>query len=193
MRRIDLEESNQTRRRVLWVTQAAVLVALLITLQWATAGTQVFAGQYITGSVVNCVLAISVLFAGLYSGLVVAVLSPFFAFLFGIGPKLLPIVPCIALGNVVYVAVLYVLLRRQNTFRKSLPGLLVGAVSKFLTLYLAVVQILIPALGNALKAPQIKTFTVMFSWPQLMTALLGGVLALLLLPILKKAIKNPKR
>ncbi len=183
-----MEKSNQISGRVLWMTQTAVLVALLITLQWATAGTQVFAGQYITGSLVNCVLAVSALFAGLYSGLAVAALSPFFAFLLGIGPKLLPIVPCIALGNAVYVTVLY-FLGRKNAWM----GLLVGALAKFVTLYLTVVQVLLPVLGDGLKAPQIKTFTAMFSWPQLVTALLGGALALLVCPILKKAMKNPKR
>ena len=36
--------------RILWVTRTGILIALLITLQWLTAGTQAFAGQYITGS-----------------------------------------------------------------------------------------------------------------------------------------------
>ena len=175
---------------VRWLTRTAVLIALLITLQWATAGTQVFAGQYITGSLVNCVLAVASLFGGISCGIVVAVLSPFFAFLLGIGPKLIPIVPCIALGNVVFVLVLALV--SKGALWQRILGVVLGAVAKFAVLYLAVVQVLIPLLADALKAPQVQTFTAMFSWPQLITALLGGSLAMFLLPILYKATKKPE-
>lgn len=178
------------KNKIRWLTRTAVLVALLITVQWATVGTQAFAGQYITGSLVNAVLAVAALLCGLSTGLVVAVLSPFFAFALGIGPKLLPIVPMIALGNCVYVLVLHLLTGKTARKWQQIAGVAAAAVAKFLTLYLAVVQILIPVLGDSLKAPQIQTFTAMFSWPQLVTALLGGTLAFLLLPVLKKAIRK---
>ena len=97
------------RERVRWITRTGVMIALLVALQWATAGTQVFAGQYITGSAVNCVLAVATWIGGLYSGAVVALLSPFCAYLLGIGPKLLQIVPAISLGNLVFVILLHVL------------------------------------------------------------------------------------
>ena len=87
--------------KILWITRTAVLLALLIALQWATAGTQVFAGQYITGSCVNAVLAVAVLFSGVWSGVTIALLSPFFAKALGIGPQLIQIVPAIAAGNLV--------------------------------------------------------------------------------------------
>ena len=76
-------------KRILWITETAVMTALLIVLQTATKA----GGQYVTGSCVNAVLAVSVLAVGVWSGVVVALLSPFFAFLLGIGPQLLPIVP----------------------------------------------------------------------------------------------------
>ncbi len=182
---------KNNKANVAWLTRTAVLIALLITLQWATAGTQAFAGQYITGTLVNCVLAVASLFGGIVCGIVVAVLSPFFAFILGIGPKLLPIVPCIVLGNVVFVLVLS-LVSKGKMWRRVL-GVILGAFAKFAILYLAVVQILIPLLGDSLKAPQVQTFTVMFSWPQLITALLGGSLAMLIFPVLYKATKKPER
>lgn len=185
-----MHHSEKMHSRILWITRTAVLAALLVTLQWATAGTQAFAGQYITGSLVNCVLALTAVFAGLWSGVTVAVLSPFFAFLLGIGPKLLQIVPCIALGNLVYVLILYFILGKVHRgVVYQVLGLLVAALAKFAALYLAVVKLLIPVMADALKAPQIQTFTVMFSYPQLITALLGGTAALLILPVIRKAIK----
>ncbi len=186
-----MEKTNKLHAQVRWLTRTAVLVAMLIALQWATASTQAFAGQYITGSLVNCVLAMAALFGGLASGLVVALLSPFFAFLLGIGPALLPIVPCIAVGNGVYVLVLWALAGRKAVpfWRNALAAVL-GAAAKFLTLYLAVVKLLIPLMGDALKAPQVEKFTAMFSLPQLATALIGGALTLCILPVLRKAVKQ---
>ena len=89
-------------RRARRLTETAVMTALLIVLQAVTKP----AGQYITGTCVNAVLAVSVLAAGLWSGIAVALLSPLFAFLLGIGPQLPPIVPSIAVGNLVFVLLL---------------------------------------------------------------------------------------
>ncbi len=179
------------RERILWITRTGVLIALLIALQWLTAGTSAFAGQYITGSCVNAVLAVAVLASGLLSGIVVAILSPFCAFLLGIGPKLMQIVPAIALGNVVFVACLHFLAgEQQKVFWRQAVGVLISAAAKFALLYLSVVKVLIPAMGPALKEKQVATFTAMFSWPQLATALIGGTVALLIVPVIRKAIKR---
>ena len=42
--------------------------------------------------------------------------------------------------------------------------------------------------GGILKAPMVKTLPAAFSWPQLVTALLGGAVALTIVPALKKAL-----
>lgn len=182
---------KNNRERILWITRTAALIALLVVLQWATAGTSAFAGQYITGSCVNAVLAVAALTAGLWSGVVVAVLSPFFAFLLGIGPKLIQIIPGIALGNLTYVVLLFLIVgRKQSPVWKQAVGLICAALAKFLMLYLVVVKVLIPVMGPALAEKQVQTFTVMFSWPQMVTALAGGAVALLVTPVIQKAIAS---
>ena len=172
-------------KRILWLTETAALTALLIILQAVTKP----AGQYVTGSCVNAVLAVSALTVGMASGVTVALLSPFFAFLLGIGPQLLPIVPSIAVGNLVYVALLGLLAGgRELPVRRSGAALAAAAVCKFVVLYLLVVKVLCAVLP--LKAPQIAAFTVMFSYPQLITALAGGAVGLLLAPALRRALKR---
>ena len=169
---------NKTR----WITETAIMLALLVILQAVTKS----AGQLVTGSCVNAVLAVSVLVSGLSSGLTVALLSPFAAFLLGIGPQLLPIVPAIALGNAVYVLMISRLCgKRPDAWRKVL-ALAGSAAAKFLTLYLVVVKMLCSILP--LKQPQIATFSTMFAWPQLITALIGGAAALLIVPVIRKAL-----
>ncbi len=185
-----MNSNSNTHARVVFLTRTAALIALLIALQWGTGFTQAFAGQYITGSLVNCVLAVAALFGGVWSGAVVACISPFCAFLLGVGPKLIQIVPCIALGNLSFVVILYLLLQRAEKPWLKAGALVVGAFAKFLVLFVAVVKVVIPALANTLKPPQVATFTTMFSWPQLVTALIGGALAYLILPVLKKAIQK---
>ena len=174
------------KNKILWITRTAVMMALLVTLQWATSGL----GQFVTGSCVNAVLVVAALTAGLWSGVAVALLSPFCAFLLGIGPKLIQIVPAIALGNVALVLLAAWLLGGKALFwwGKAL-GIAAAAAGKFLVLYLAVVQVVIPLMGDALKAKQVETFTAMFSWPQLVTALIGTTIAVLIAPMIRKAMK----
>ena len=92
-------------KKTTWIVRTAVCLALLLVLQVATKSL----GQFVTGSCVNLVLAMAALSGGLWSGVAVAVLSPFCAYALGIGPAFLQLVPCVALGNAVY-AVLFALL-----------------------------------------------------------------------------------
>lgn len=185
-------ESRSHGPGVKTIARTGILIALLVVLQWSTSGTQAFAGQYITGSCVNCVLAVAALAAGsLWGSALVALLSPFCAFLLGIGPQLIQIVPCIAVGNLVFVLLLYRLIGGKKTavWQQAL-GLASAAVCKFLTLYLLVNRLVVPMMGSALKPQQVATFSAMFSWPQLVTALIGGAVALAILPVIRKAIKK---
>ena len=179
----------RNKDKIRWLTRTGVLLALLVAFQWSTAPTQAFAGQYITGSLVNCVLAVAALIGGLYCGLTIALVSPFCAFALGVGPKLLQVVPAIALGNAVLVVVLWLLYRQNKPFWHQELSVLLAAVCKFGMLYLAVVKVLIPVMGPALPLQQANVFQVMFSYPQAITAAIGGTVALLILPLLRKAIK----
>lgn len=178
---------KHNHEKVLWLTRTAVLIALLVALQWATSGF----GQFVTGSCVNAVLAVASLFGGLWCGVVVALVSPFCAYLVGVGPALIQIVPMIALGNLAYAVMLHYTMGGKNLpLVQQGVCMALSAVAKFVVLYMGVVHVFIPLMGDGLKAPQIATFTTMFSWPQLVTALIGGTVALVIVPVLKKALKQ---
>ena len=139
---------SSASRRVLYITETAVMTALLIVLQAVTRP----AGQYVTGTCVNAVLALSVLAVGLWSGITVALLSPYFAFLLGVGPQLFPIAPSIAVGNLVFVLLLWLLAggRELPLWRKG-AAWIAAALAKFGVLYLLVVKLLCAVLP--LKEP----------------------------------------
>lgn len=172
------------RKKILWITQTAMMLALLVAAQWGTASL----GQLVTGSCVNAVLAIAALMGGLWCGLTVALISPFLAFAFGIGPQLIQIVPAIAAGNAVLVVTLSLVGGKNPGWMQRLWAWLCASVGKFGVLYLLVVQFLCRVLP--LKPPQIEKFTAMFSAPQLVTALIGCGVAILLVPTLTKALKK---
>lgn len=175
------------KNKVRWITETAVMLALLIVLQALTKS----AGQFVTGSCVNAVLAATILIAGLSSGVTVALISPVVAYLLGIAPQLVT-VPAIMVGNTVFV-VLLKLIAGDSLVRK-IAAWLAAAVAKFAVLWLLVVQIICglaaaPLLETgALKAPMLEMLPIMFTWPQLVTALIGGAVALLIAPVVRKAL-----
>ena len=185
---------KNTKNKVLWITRTALFIAILIVFQSLSASL----GQIVTGSLVNLVLITATLTGGLWSGVTVAAISPFFAFMFGIGPKLIQIVPFIALGNIVYVLVVALIVKAFHAennsmfFVGSIVGVVIGALLKFATLYFGVVKIFIPLMGDGLKQPQIETFTVMFSTPQLITALIGGAVSIPVAMAVRKILKLQK-
>ena len=179
-------------KKIRWITETAVLLALLVTLQALTKPM----GQLVTGSCVNATLAVAVLAADLGSGMTIALISPVLAYLLGIAPQILT-VPAIMVGNTVYVLALHLLVGKdgRNAVIKVM-GWLTAAVAKFAALYFIVVNlicgVLAPSLlaAGTLKEPMLKALPATFSWPQLFTALIGGAVALAIVPVLKKALKR---
>lgn len=177
-------------KKIRWITETAVMLALLVALQAVTKPL----GQLVTGSFVNTVLAVTVLFAGLYSGITVAVISPVLAYLLGIAPQILT-VPAIMVGNTVYVVLLYFIAgKNSRKIVRQIAAWLVAAAVKFAALYAVVVWLICGVFAQKLlasgmlKAPMLKALPATFSWPQLFTALIGGGIALLIAPVLRKAL-----
>lgn len=184
-------------KKVLWITETAIMLALLICLQWLGGlVVEPLAKQLITGSLVNCVLAVTVLVAGRNSGIAVALISPVFAWLLQIA-KVITAVPVIMVGNLCYVLLLWLIVGKA-VWRKPV-ALVSAAVAKFGVLYLLGVKLLGGVLFGSLQgkmlageslmdAKVLKQLGNMFAWPQLATALIGGTLALLIVPTLRKAL-----
>lgn len=176
--------------KALWITQTAILMALLIAVQGVTAS---FGNTLITGSLVNLILIVSVVIAGLTSGLAVALLSPLFAYFLGIGPIFWQIIFCISLGNALLVTCWWLITKKgqENNITFYLLATISGATAKFIFLYFAIVKFVVPVVLN-LPEPQAKIVSATFSYPQLITALIGGAIATLLLPNLTRALKTKR-
>lgn len=185
------------QRKIRLITETAAMLALLICLQWV--GSMIphmLTKQLVTGTFVNCVLAVTVLTVGMGSGVAVALISPVCAFLLGIAPNFITVAP-IMVGNVCYVLLLRLLMGKP-VWRQAI-ALGSAAAVKFGVLYLLVIRVICDVAYPYLLGKKLGTIVLMgpkmpamlnlmFTWPQFVTALCGGILALLMVPILKKAL-----
>ena len=166
-----------------FITRTAILLALAVVFQIMGRFLLPFMGpnsNFVVGPLVNACLLVSAAAAGIWSGTAVAVISPFTAVLTGAAIPL-PFVPFIAIGNFLLVLMFH-LLRRNR-----IAGILTGAVLKFGLLY-AVIVVFLGIFQVKPKVAGVLLFS--FSWPQLVTALVGGLVAMLVLKALGKSVEQ---
>lgn len=173
------------KNKTLWITQTAIFIALLVVIHYMTA---MLANPLITGSAVNMTLIVSVMLCGLPSGLAVAAVSPAIARLIGIGP-FWSLIPFIMAGNMTLVCIWHFVFKKAPAGKKAnyVIALISAAILKFLVLYVGIVKIAVP-LFLRLPENQANVISGMFSFSQIITASIGGVLAIAILPALKKAL-----
>ena len=125
--------------------------------------------QFITGPIVNATLLIAVALLGMRDGLLIGLIPSSIALAVGLLPPVLaPMIPFIIVGNAILV-VTFGYLRSKNYWL----GLVSGSVLKLAFLF-GTSSIVINLLLNQKVATSVA---VMMSWPQLVTALAGGLLA----------------
>ena len=178
------------KNKTLYIVQTGVMLALLIAVQFFTHAFSTF----VTGSLVNLILLVSVFMIGLGGGLTIAVLSNFFAFLMGVGPAFIQIVPFVAVGNAIFVTIAWFFRKfvgSHETKKRAVAviGLVIASVAKMLFLWVGLVIIMLPMIPG-LKPAQINIIGTAFSWPQLITALIGSTLAMIIIPLIRKAINT---
>lgn len=148
------------------LTRAAILLALALVFQF------VKMGQLVTGSGINAVLIIAAQICGLPWAAAIGAITPFMSVVLGVNPPaLIPVIPFIMAGNILYVAA-YSILRTKG----KIIGIGFAALLKFGLLYSAVNYFV------AVKPP-IKAA---LSFPQLLTALIGGAIALIIIRVLER-------
>lgn len=130
-----------------------------------------FLSQPVTGSAVNMALFVSAFVYGIRKeSLLVAAIPSIVAVLRGQLPlPLVPMMPFIIAGNIFLMYVFVKCFRKTNNYLLSVGT---AGLIKFLTLFL-ISQTLVVLFSNNL----FTKFSVMMSWPQLFTALVGGVMA----------------
>jgi len=125
--------------------------------------------QLIVGPIVNATLFISAATIGTAGAIMVGLVPSVISLSVGLLPPVLaPVIPFIMTSNALLVSV-FAIFRKRNFFL----GIVAASVVKYLFLY-ATSSMVISLL---LKKEVASSVAQMMSWPQLVTALAGGVLA----------------
>ncbi len=188
-----MSTQSKNRNTIMWVVEAALLIALLVVVQlisFAFPKSIPLVSQLITGSLVNLVLIVGAGYVGFAGTAAAAILSPVLAFAFGqmAFPQMLPV---IAIGNLIIVAIIWAFFKNDNKFSKAaglgldIAGFVLGAAVKTAFLWAATALLVVPMFFSANTAVAGK-LSLMFSWPQFITAMIGGILAVIILPSVRK-------
>ncbi|RXI50288.1 ECF transporter S component [Clostridium tetani] len=164
--------------------RASLLLALAIIAQ-ALGRSFPQVSQLFVGSIVNCILIISALTCSTYLGVLVGVLTPILAWVIGQLPApMASFVPFIAIGNGIYIILFALIYKREQSSRKYL-SVVVASIFKYFFLFLSSSKLIYLFSLNIPKKVAEK-LVIMMGFPQLMTALIGGALALVLYEVLIK-------
>lgn len=157
---------------------------------------------YLTGPIINAVIIIAVLAVGLFSGLLISMITPITAFFITGSPIMaaIPLMfPVIMLGNCILALTVWYF-NSKLSFSLRLPlGLLIGSTCKAIFLGCLTAFVLLPIFGGniASKLPNpaavdmvIATAKTTFSITQFITAIIGSAVAYLIWIPLKKYLKN---
>lgn len=158
---------------------AAALLRLSLVMVAALLLTNLGLPQPITGPLVNALLLLTAEWLGLGQAIAVGLVTPLGALTHGTLPLPLAfVVPIIMLGNGVYASVYVVSSRSGRWLAVGLAALAKFASVYGMTMLLVSVPLRAVLGGGAAGAALPPALLRMMGWPQLATALAGGILAL---------------
>lgn len=166
------------------ITLTAAMLAICIISQFFK-NTSVF----ITGPIINAALIIVTVFCGLLCGVILSVITPITSFFITGSPVMsaVPLMfPCIILGNMVLVCMVYIL---RNHFGKAgLPvSMALGSICKGAVMGLLIALIILPTFLPPKMAPMLPVLQKQFSLVQFITALIGSLYAFIIIQALSKS------
>lgn len=135
--------------------------------------------QMVTGPMVNALLFIATVILGPSSAMLIGLLPSAFSIAAGLLPWVLaPMIPFIMISNAILIFTFHYFQKKNYWL-----GVAIASVFKYAFLFITS-QTLVTLLMKG--APAAKAAAIMMSWPQLVTALIGGVVAYLFLKFIKK-------
>ena len=171
---------NNTRK----ITLAGLFLALAMVFQ-LLGRSYPDVSRNLVGPLINMLLLLCVWYSGLRFGLILSIMTPVTALILGqLNPVMAPFIPFIALGNIVFVLVFHLL---RKHFASRIIGIVIGAVAKYLFLSFSV-KLFAPYLG--IRAPVQANMAIAFGTVQLIAALIGGALALVVIELLDQRVKH---
>lgn len=177
------------------ITVTAIMLALsIVVIQFIKLPLSI-SGQSvgISGALINLILIIDTLYCGMLSGMLLAIIIPVLSFVLTASPIIssVPLIlPCIMIGNVVFVFFAWFVRGKKLELNLMPLSLVAGSFAKAGIMALLIVKWVIPQFGSALPAKALGMAKVTYSSTQLIAALLGTFLACIIWPVLKLGLKK---
>ncbi|MGL5259018.1 MAG: ECF transporter S component [Lachnospiraceae bacterium] len=185
--------NKQTKK----LAQVALLLAICILSQYFKN-----LSTYITGPIINACLLIAVLAIDVKFGVLLSIITPVTAFFITGSPIIAGIplmLPVIMIGNSILVVATYFFYHKSKTKKNIILGMAVGSIVKAGFMWIMTSYVLFPIFGeniaSHLPKPEalqmiLKTAKVTFSITQLITAVIGSILAYVIWLSLKTYLQN---
>lgn len=165
------------------LVKASLFLALAIVFQ-VIGKTAPQISQIFVGPAVNTILILTAAICGGVYGVLVGSLTPLLALLTGqLVSALGPFIPFIIIGNILFV-LSFIILNKRGKYGKYL-GIIIGAFIKYAFLSISASK-LIPLFNLNIPAKMVNKLIITMGIPQLITALIGGAFALILIELLRK-------
>lgn len=170
------------------IALTGILLAICIVFQF-------FKGisPFISGPVVNACIIIATLAAGLASGVIISILTPVIAYFIGATPILsvIPLMlPVIMVGNAILAVGAWLFQKNKASFIRGSILLVISGILKAVFLGCMVIFVMLPIFGSNIPEPKQAAMKTMFSSTQLITAMIGIVIALAVWKLIPASLKN---
>jgi hypothetical protein len=158
----NIKELVINREKITFLTKLVALLSIAMIVP-------LFHQQMITGSIVNATLFVATAVLGVSGGILVGLIPSVVALSAGLLPPVLaPMAPFIMVSNTIMILTFY-FLKDRNYWQ----GMIMASILKFVFLYSTSAVVI----NLLLKKEVAAQVSLMMSWPQLLTALIGGCLA----------------
>lgn len=159
---MELTKTLLNKESLLKASQFCILLSIIVF-------APVIGNQLITGSIVNALLLISAMVLGLSSAILLSLLPSAISLSLGFLPWVMaPMVPFIILGNIIFVFS-FDYLRKNNYWLGAISGSFLKFVFLFISSNVVITLFIKQTVATKIAA--------MMSWPQLITSLLGSMIA----------------
>ncbi len=175
---------NYLKEQVLTKANTRALTSFIVLAGIATISPFYLHLQWITGPIINAIFILALFLVGIRSALIICLVPSLMALSGGLIPAILaPIVPFIMIGNAIFVlSVERIYEASKNINHGYWLGVVVGSGVKFLFLFFSVNFIT----KLLIKRELATAVAQMMSWPQFATAVMGGMIAWVILKWLKR-------
>ena len=172
------------------ITLAALLLAICVASQFFKN-----LSVYVTGPVINTALILTTIYCGFICGIFLSIITPITSFIITGSPVMAAVpqlFPCIILGNIVLILSVFLL---KNIFKGKITciiPMIIGSTLKGIAMGILIAGIVLPIYLPEKMNSMLKVLQTQFSVTQFITAMIGSIIAYIIVRLFGQNINKIK-